>query len=88
MSGWSGHWRTRYMRSQWGSCSVSGRIALNTHLVKVPERLIDYVVLHELCHLEHHDHSPRFYGLMRAHMPDWELRRQELDAYLPLLIHE
>jgi predicted metal-dependent hydrolase len=85
---WCGDWRVRFMRSQWGSCSASGRIVLNTHLVKVPERLIDYVVLHELCHLVHHDHSHRFYGLMRAHMPDWESRRNELDAYLPLLLHE
>ena len=61
---------------------------MNTHLAKVPERLIDYVVLHELCHLVHHDHSHRFYGLMRTHMPDWESRRAELDAYLPLLLHE
>ena len=88
MDGWSGDWGVRYMRSQWGSCSASGRLALNTHLVKVPERLIDYVVLHELCHLVHHDHSPRFYGLMRTHMADWEVRRQELDAFLPLLLHE
>lgn len=85
---WSGHWRVRYMRSQWGSCSATGRIALNAHLVKVPERLIDYVVLHELCHLQHHDHSRKFYGLMRAHMPDWEARRDELNAYLPLLLDE
>jgi predicted metal-dependent hydrolase len=41
-----------------------------------------------LCHLEHHDHSHRFYALMRSYMPDWEVRRQELDAYLPLLLHE
>lgn len=85
---WSGEWGVRFMRSQWGSCAVSGRIALNAHLVKVPERLIDYVVLHELCHLVHHDHSHRFYGLMRQHMPDWESRRTELDAYLPLLSHD
>jgi predicted metal-dependent hydrolase len=85
---WVADWRVRFMRSQWGSCSVSGRIALNTHLVKVPERLIDYVVLHELCHLQHHDHSWRFYGLLRANMPDWESRRDELSAYLPLLLHE
>lgn len=88
MGGWSGEWRVQVMRSQWGSCSALGRIALNTHLVKVPERLQDYVVLHELCHLEHHDHSRRFYALMRRHMPDWDSRRNELDAYLPLLIHE
>jgi predicted metal-dependent hydrolase len=46
------------------------------------------VVLHELCHLVHHDHSHRFYALMRSHMSDWESRREELDAYLPLLLHE
>jgi predicted metal-dependent hydrolase len=85
---WSRDWRARFMRSQWGSCSASGRIVLNTHLAKVPERLIDYVVLHELCHLVHHDHSHRFYALMRVHMPDWEARRTELDSYLPLLLHE
>lgn len=88
MDDWSGEWRVRFMRSQWGSCATSGRIALNTHLVKVPERLIDYVILHELCHLVHHDHSHRFYGLMRTHMADWEVRRGELDTYLPLLLHE
>lgn len=85
---WSGDWGVRFMRSQWGSCSTTGRIVLNTHLVKVPERLIDYVVLHELCHLVHHDHSHRFYALMRVHMPDWEARRAELDAYLPVLVHD
>jgi predicted metal-dependent hydrolase len=88
LESWGREWRVRFMRSQWGSCSASGRIVLNTHLVKVPERLIDYVVLHELCHLVHHDHSHRFYALMRKHMPDWEARRKELDAYLPLLLHE
>lgn len=88
MSGWQRSWRVRFMRSQWGSCSASGQIVLNTHLVKVPERLIDYVVLHELCHLVHHDHSHRFYGLMGAHMPDWQNRRTDLDTYLPLLLHE
>jgi predicted metal-dependent hydrolase len=85
---WNGEWRVRFMRSQWGSCAVSGRIALNTHLVKVPDRLIDYVVLHELCHLRHHDHSRRFYALMGTHLPDWEQRRDELNGYLPLLLHE
>ena len=66
-------WRHSFMRSQWGSCSAVGRISLNTHLIKTPDRLIDYVVLHELCHLRHHDHGRRFYGLMSRHMADWQL---------------
>ncbi|MGA1371875.1 MAG: M48 family metallopeptidase [Pseudomonadales bacterium] len=81
-------WRHRFMRSQWGSCSQSGRIALNTHLVKLPHRLTRYVVLHELCHLRHHDHGPSFYALMSRYMPDWHRRRAELDRYLPVLLQE
>ena len=81
-------WRTRFMRSQWGSCSHDGVIALNTHLVKTPERVIDYVILHELCHLVHHDHSRRFYSLMSKHMPDWQDRSSELDGFMPVLLHE
>lgn len=81
-------WRHRFMRSQWGSCSLTGRISLNTHLVKTPPRLIEYVVLHELCHLQHYDHSRRFYGLMTRYMPDWQERRGELDHYLPVLLQD
>lgn len=81
-------WRHRYMRSQWGSCSRTGRISLNTHLVKTPHRLIEYVVLHELCHLQHYDHSRRFYALMGRYMPDWQQRRAELDHFLPVLLQD
>lgn len=81
-------WRHRFMRSQWGSCSRTGRISLNTHLVKTPPRLVEYVVLHELCHLRHYDHGRRFYGLMSLHMPDWQERRAELDQYLPVLLQD
>lgn len=81
-------WRHRFMRSQWGSCSLSGRISLNTHLIKLPVRLVQYVVLHELCHLQHHDHSRRFYALMARHMADWQKRRLELDRYLPVLMQD
>ncbi|MCB1684615.1 MAG: SprT family zinc-dependent metalloprotease [Pseudomonadales bacterium] len=81
-------WRVGFMRSQWGSCSASGRIALNTHLVKVPQSLIDYVTLHELCHLVHHDHSRRFNNLLGRHMPDWQDREVALGQYLPVLLHE
>jgi predicted metal-dependent hydrolase len=81
-------WRHRFMRSQWGSCSRAGLISLNTHLIKAPRRLSEYVVLHELCHLQHYDHGRRFYALMAHHMPDWEERRGELDDYLPVLLQD
>ncbi len=81
-------WKHRYMRSQWGSCSAQGRLSLNTHLVKTPRRLIEYVVLHELCHLQHHNHGRRFHALVSAHMPDWEARSHELNKYLPILMQD
>lgn len=81
-------WRHRFMRSQWGSCSRLGRISLNTHLIKAPRRLSQYVVLHELCHLQQYDHGRRFYSLMSRYMPDWEARRGELDHYLPVLLQD
>ncbi|MFK7913668.1 MAG: M48 family metallopeptidase [Pseudomonadales bacterium] len=81
-------WKHRYMRSQWGSCSASGRLSLNTHLVKTPRRLIEYVVLHELCHLKHHNHSRRFHGLVTQYMPDWDARSNELNKYLPILMQD
>jgi predicted metal-dependent hydrolase len=80
--------RHAFMRSQWGSCSIEGRISLNTHLIKAPLALVDYVVLHELCHLRHHNHGRRFYGLMDRHMPNWKRRRSQLDRFLPVLLQD
>lgn len=81
-------WRHRFMKSQWGSCSARGAISLNTHLVRTPVRLIEYVVLHELCHLRHHNHSRRFHALMSMYMPDAGLRGKELRRNLSLLLDE
>ena len=64
-------WRMIAMQTQWGSCSPAGTILLNPHLIKAPTRAIDYVILHELCHLAEHNHSPRFYGLLDRFMPEW-----------------
>lgn len=67
------------MQTQWGSCSPAGRITLNPHLVKAPSECIDYVLLHELCHLAEHNHSERFYRLLHQVMPHWEKTKQRLD---------
>lgn len=67
------------MQTQWGSCSPKGRITLNPNLVKAPQECIDYVILHELCHLAEHNHSDRFYRLLSQVMPQWEGVKQRLD---------
>ena len=66
--------RLMTMRTQWGNCSPSGLLTLNPHLVKAPTICIDYVILHELCHLVEHNHSERFYQLLNQVMPDWSKR--------------
>jgi predicted metal-dependent hydrolase len=71
----------RQMRSQWGSCSVKGKMNLNLKLVMVPRQFIDYVIVHELCHLIEHNHSPSFYALMSKIMPDWEEKRELLNKF-------
>jgi predicted metal-dependent hydrolase len=79
-------WRLRRMRSQWGSCTATAEVTLNTQLVKAPLELIDYVVLHELAHIKHHDHGPAFQRLMDCHMPDWRKRRRELNELGPAIL--
>lgn len=74
------------MRTQWGSCSPNGQITLNPHLVKAPRDCIDYVILHELCHIAEHNHSERFYRLMSQVMPKWEKIKSNLDQMAANLI--
>jgi len=71
--------KLRKMKSRWGSCSSGGDITLNTELVCAPEICIDYVILHELCHLREHNHSPAFYALMSKVMPDWKRTKKLLN---------
>jgi len=58
-------------KSRWGSCSANGQIDLNWKIVMAPNRIVDYVVVHELCHLIHHDHSPKFWKEVARVMPDY-----------------
>lgn len=54
----------RAARSKWGSCTADNNISLSLYLMTLPEHLADYVIIHELCHTVHHDHSPRFHALL------------------------
>jgi predicted metal-dependent hydrolase len=69
----------RRMKSRWGSCTAGGAILLNPILIQVPKDLIDYVVIHELCHLKEHNHSPSFYKLLERVLPDWQEQRKRLN---------
>jgi predicted metal-dependent hydrolase len=69
----------RLLEARWGSCSGTGIITLNVRLMQVPKLYIDYVVVHELCHLVEHNHNKRFYTLLDQMMPDWRERRQALN---------
>lgn len=75
----------RKMTRRWGSCTASRRILLNPDLVKVSVQCIDYVIIHELCHLRVLRHDTRFYSLLGTYLPDWRRRKARLDAIaLPL----
>ncbi|HAS8565448.1 TPA: M48 family peptidase [Vibrio vulnificus] len=76
------------MTRQWGSCSTTGRILLNPHLVKAPKECIDYVILHELCHIAEHNHSDRFWRLLTTVMPDWKVNKAKLDEMAELYLNE
>lgn len=80
----------RDQKTRWGSCSTSGTLSFNWRLVIGPHHALRYVVIHELVHLEHHNHSRRFWNALAAALPDWKrsaqwLRSNEraLTAYRP-----
>ncbi len=70
----------RKMTSRWGSCDPDKRkIMLNIELIKAPSHCIEYVVMHELCHLKFPDHDSRFYKFLTLVMPDWKQRKERLE---------
>jgi len=69
--------------TRWGSCSGDNTISLNLSLMSLPERLIDYVICHELCHTIQHNHSPKFWELVAQFQPNWRELRKEVKEQHP-----
>jgi len=72
----------RTMKRRWGSCSGKGLITLSTELIKLPDRYIEYVIIHELCHLHHHNHGSGYYRLLAEICPDYAILRKEMRRYI------
>jgi predicted metal-dependent hydrolase len=70
------------MKTRWGSLSSNSLITLNLRLIQTPRECIEYVIMHELCHLEHNHHSEAFFKLLSRRMPDWKTRKQKLELFL------
>ena len=70
------------MPKRWGSCTHKGKIILNPELIKAPKPCIEYVIIHELCHLIHHDHTKNFFDLQTKEMPDWQKWKTKLEILL------
>jgi hypothetical protein len=72
----------RDMPTRWGSCTPKGKIILNPELIKAPKGCIEYVIIHELCHLIHHDHTQKFIDLQTKEMKDWARWKTKLEQLL------
>ena len=78
--------RVRRQRTRWGSCSARGTISLNARLLFLPPELTDQLLLHELCHTRHMNHSPAYWALVARHQPDYQRLEKELSrggTYVP-----
>lgn len=74
--------KIRKMKTRWGSFSSKGGITLNLELIKAPRACIEYVVIHELCHVFHLNHGTEFYNLLEHFLPDWIKRKHQLESAL------
>ena len=72
----------RKMPTRWGSCTPKGKIILNPELIKAPKGCIEYVIVHELCHLVHHNHTQKFIELQQREFPHWEKWKVKLEKLM------
>lgn len=72
----------RNQTSLWGSCTRAGNLQFNYKLIHLPPAALDYVVVHEICHLKEHNHGPRFWKLVEKVIPDYKKIRRSLHSYV------
>ena len=73
--------RYKFLKRRWGSYEPNRTITFNIELIKAPIQCVDYVIVHELCHLVHPNHDKAFYQLMRRIIPDWQTRKEKLELF-------
>jgi predicted metal-dependent hydrolase len=73
--------RNSSARTRWGSCNTKGTLNFSWRLIMTPLNIVDYVIIHELAHTVHHNHSKRFWGLVEKILPDYKERRKLLKQY-------
>ena len=78
-------WIVKRMKTRWGSCVEKKKlIQLNLELARLPRRCIEYVIVHELCHLSVHGHNRMFENLITKYLPNWQSLRNELNSFVAL----
>ncbi|MDT8427247.1 MAG: SprT family zinc-dependent metalloprotease [Pseudomonadales bacterium] len=80
-------WQLKRMKKQWGSCSSKGTLILNPSLVKAPRDCVNYVLVHELCHLKEHNHGRGFYALLNKALPGWQESKARLDSLAEVILN-
>lgn len=76
----------REMHTRWGSCTSQGKIILNVELIRAPKVCIEYVLIHELCHLVHRNHTKAYYELLDKEMPHWQRWKTRLEQIGPSIL--
>ena len=73
--------RFRKTKRQWGSCSGKNVLSFNTMIMKLPQSVIQYIIVHELAHIKHKHHQKSFWNLVELHLPDYKQHVTELHTY-------